>query len=111
MQSPDLLEAILQGHISESLEVVNKSYAHLRNNFKVRPELVNDPYDFAVLPVFTSNAEVRQLIEESRELRLSAKNFNPALPDARFKVMLAEVKVHEADARLQAIRSELSNLT
>ena len=110
-QSPTLLEAIMEGQISDTLEVLSKSCSHLRNNFKVRPKIVEDPYDFSVLPVFVNNNEINQLLNESAELRRKARLWKPDVTEHQFGVLMAELRASEVDARLKAIREELNKIS
>lgn len=110
-QSPDLLQAILQGHVSEKLEVLNKNYSYVVESFKIRPESYTDPFDFSVLPTYSGNSEIAKLLEDSRKLREVARSYNTEVSDAKFKVLMAEVSVLEADTKLKAIRKELQHLS
>ncbi|CAG9314621.1 unnamed protein product [Blepharisma stoltei] len=107
--SPQILNAILEGHISESLEVVNKSYKHMAEDFKIKPEIIHDPFDFTVLPVLILPSDISELIESSRTLRLQSKIRNRELAEAKLKVIEAELKVHESDATLNAIKAQINN--
>jgi hypothetical protein len=112
--SPQLLQAILDGHVSETLEVLNKNYKSTVESFKVSPENIKDPYDFTILPLLVPPNDVSELIESSRRLRREAKVFSFALSDARLKLMIAKLKSSECDAKLASIKSQLasySNLT
>ena len=106
--SPQLLQAILDGHVSESLEVLNKSYKSTVDSFKVTAENIKDPYDFTVLPLLNPANDVSELIESARRLRRESKVVSFALSDAKLKLMMAQLKSHECDAKLAAIKAQLS---
>lgn len=106
--SPLLLQAIVDGHISENLEVINKNYKKTVESFKVIPEHVRDPYDFTILPVLTPANDVSELVESARKLRRESKIVNFGLSDARLNLMLATLKSHECDAKLSAIKAQLT---
>ena len=107
--SPQLLQAILDGHISESLEVLNKNYKSTVDSFKVIPESIKDPYDFTILPILTPANDISDLIESARRLRRESKTISFTLSDARLNLMLANLKSHECDAKLAAIKAQLSS--
>lgn len=77
----------------------------------MRHESVSNPFDFSLQPVFNEGQAVQRLIDESREARLNTQFYNAELADKQFKVRMAELSVFEADAKLKAIRAELSHLS
>lgn len=107
--SPQLLQAILDGHVSDNLEVLNKNFKSTVENFKVTSETIRDPFDFTVLPLLTPVNDVSELIESSRRLRRQSKEVNFALSDAKLNLMLAKLKANECDLRLTAIKSQLAS--
>ena len=107
--SPQLLQAILDGHVSESLEVLNKNFKSAVDSFKVVAENIRDPYDFTILPVLTPVDDVSDLIESAKSLRRKCKEVSFSLSDAKLNVTLAKLKAHECDLRLAAVKAQLNS--
>ena len=74
--SPQLLLSILDGHVSETLEVINKNYKSTVDSFKVTAENIRDPYDFTILPILNPANDISELIESSRKIRRDTKAVN-----------------------------------
>lgn len=109
--SPQILNAILEGHVTEKLEVLTKSYEPTVSQFKqlIRCTGRYDPYEFTPQPVLISSLHVETLIEESRALRESvSKKNDDSLKDARVALQLAELDVHEIECRLKSVQAQLA---
>jgi len=109
--SPEVLKAIVHGHISEELEVLNRSYKHIVDNFKVRKEEEVNPYEFSVVPVLMVDDQLSKELEDSRKLRNQARQVPTELYDQRLKVMMAQLKEHEIDQKLKSLKQQIQSIS
>ena len=106
--SPKILFAILDGHISENLEVIDKNYKSTVDSFKIIAEKIRDPYDFTIIPALIPSTDISELVESSRRLRSDTKDVNFSLSDAKLNLIIARLKSHECDAKLAAVKEQLA---
>jgi hypothetical protein len=101
---------MLEGHLSDKLEVITKAYEPQVAQFKqmIRTAGKYDPYEFTPQPVLLSSLSVETLIEESRALRETiASRSDDAVKDARVALQLAELEVHECECKLKSVQARL----